>query len=71
MIGHPAIIAFFYEGDIDVMNLPYWRVRELAEEFSEEVVSEEPWQAQVTVVCDDRKLVVRVDEAFDVVEVSE
>lgn len=71
VIGHPAVIAFFYEDGIDVTSLPYWRVRELADTFREDVVSEEPWLAEVTVVNDDRELVMRVDEAFDVADVSE
>lgn len=70
VIGLPAVVAFFYEDGIDVTSLPYWRVRELADAFREEVVSEDPWLAEVTVVNDDRELVVRIDEAFDAVDVS-
>ena len=70
-LGHPAVIAFFYEAGIDVTAMPYWRVRELAEAFDAEVVSEDPWQAVVAVAHDGRELVVRVDEAFDVIDVSD
>lgn len=70
VILHPSVIAFLYEDGIDVTSLPYWRVRELADAFQENVISEDPWLAEVTVVNDDRELVVRIDEAFDVVEVS-
>lgn len=70
VIGHPAVVAFFYEDGIDVTSLPYWRVRELAEAFREDIVSRDPWLAEVTVVHDDRELVVRVNETFDVVDVS-
>lgn len=71
VIGHPAVISFFYESDIDVTGLTYWRMRELADAFSEVIVSEDPWRVEVTVVCDDRELVVQVDDTFAVIEVSE
>ena len=70
VLGHPAVIAFFHEGGVDVTSLPYWRVRELADAFDEAVVSADPWRAEVTVVHEDRELTVRVDEAFDVVDVT-
>lgn len=70
-IGHPAVIAFFHADGLDITSMPYWRVRELAEAFREEVVSTDPWRAEVTVVNDDRELTVQVDETFDVVDVSE
>jgi hypothetical protein len=70
-IGHPAVITFFFESGLDVTTLPYWRLREMAESFSERVVAEDPWEAEVTVAYGGRELVVRVNEAFDVVNVSD
>ncbi|WP_152040388.1 DUF7351 domain-containing protein [Salinigranum salinum] len=70
VVSHPATISFFYDGGVDVTELPYWRMRALAREFSEEVISKDPWTARITIRSDGHALELTLDERMDVVGVE-
>ena len=68
--SHPAVVSFYYEQGVDVTDAPYWRMQALAREFTEEVVSEDPWTAEIAITSGDRTLVLTLDERLDVVAVD-
>lgn len=70
VVSHPATISFFYERGVDVTEMPYWRMRSLAREFTEEVVSKDPWTAKITMRSDGDTLEVTLDERMHVVDVE-
>jgi DNA-directed RNA polymerase subunit M/transcription elongation factor TFIIS len=70
VVSHPATISFFYDGGVDVTELPYWRMRALAREFSEEVLSHDPWTARITIRSDGHTLELTLNERMDVVGVE-
>jgi len=70
VVSHPAVVSFYYESDIDVTDMPYWRMQALAREFTEEVVSTDPWTAEITIAIEDRELGLTVDDRLDVVAVE-
>jgi len=70
VMSHPAVVSFYYESDIDVTDMPYWRMQALAREFTEEVVSTDPWTAEITIATEDRELGLTLDDRLDVVAVE-
>jgi hypothetical protein len=70
VVSHPATISFFYEKGVDVTEMPYWQLRSLAREFTEEVVSQTPWSAKITIRSDGETLELTLDERMDVVDVE-
>jgi DNA-directed RNA polymerase subunit M/transcription elongation factor TFIIS len=70
IISHPAVVSFLYESGIDVTDMPYWRMQALARGFTEEVVSENPWTAKITIVSEGRELEVTLDEQLDVIDIE-
>lgn len=46
LIRHPAVVSFFHDHGIDVMERPYWRLQQI--EFDLETVETGPWAARVT-----------------------
>jgi hypothetical protein len=70
VLSHPATISFFYHRGVDVTEMPYWRMRPLAREFTEEVISQNPWIANITMRSDGHTLEVTLDENMDVVDVE-
>jgi hypothetical protein len=70
VVSHPATISFFYDRGVDVTELPYWRMRSLAREFTEEVISQNPWTVKITMRFDEHTLELTLDERMDVVDVE-
>jgi hypothetical protein len=70
VVSHPATISFFYHRDVDVTEMPYWRMRALAREFSEEVISQDPWTAKITLLFEGHTLELTLNERMDVVDVE-
>jgi hypothetical protein len=70
VIRHPAVVSFFYDRELDVVALPYWRLRTLARDFDETVLRDDPWTASVTVVADDDSLRLVLDDRLAVVDVE-
>ncbi len=70
VVSHPATISFFYDKGVDVTELPYWQTRALAREFSEEVISQDPWLATITIRIEGHTLELTVDECMDVTDVE-
>ena len=70
VVSHPATISFFYDRGVDVTELPYWRLRSLAREFTEEVISQTPWTASITMRSDGHTLELTLDESLAVVDVE-
>lgn len=70
VLSHPAVVSFFYEQGIDVNDVPYWRMRALARDFTEEMISEDPWKAKITIVFEDSELGLTLDDRLDVVDVE-
>lgn len=69
VVFHPAVISFYYEHGIDVTELPYWRLKELAQAGSERVVSDQPWIFEVVVSHDRETITLRLDSNFEVVKI--
>lgn len=67
---HPAVVSFYYERGVDVTDLPYWKLRALARDYTEEILTEDPWTARVTVRAGDRELRLTLDDALDVTDVD-
>jgi hypothetical protein len=70
VVSHPATVSFFYDRGVDVTEMPYWQLQALAREFTEEVVSENPWIARVAMASDGHTLELTLDEHLDVVDVD-
>lgn len=70
VLYHPAVVSFYYERGVDVVGMAYWQLQALAREFVEVVVSEEPWQAKISMESDGEELRVILDERLDVVDVE-
>lgn len=70
VLTHPAVVSFFHDRDVDIAALPYWRLQSLARSFTERVVGEDPWLAEVEVEADGDRLVLTLDEELAVVEVD-
>jgi ribosomal protein L37AE/L43A len=71
VVSHPATISFFYDRGVDVTQMPYWKMRSLAREFTEEVSSQNPWTAKITMRFDGHTLELTLDENIDVVDVKQ
>lgn len=71
VIRHPAVVSFFYERDVDVATLPYWKLRTLARDFDETVLTDEPWAVSVTVTAGDGQLRLTLDEQLEVTAVEQ
>lgn len=71
VIRHPSVVSFFYDMDINLMELPYWEIRAHASEFEETVLPEEPWSASVRIAAADDWIRVTLNDELDVVEVEE
>lgn len=70
VLDHPAVVARYYEADIDVSRTPYWDLRRLANEFDERVTADDPWRARISIDIGDRPLVLTLDERLEVVDVD-
>jgi DNA-directed RNA polymerase subunit M/transcription elongation factor TFIIS len=70
-VSHPAVVSFYYQQGVDVTGMPYWRLQALAREFAEEVVSEDPWRAEITILSEGHILKLTLDERLEVVDVDE
>jgi len=70
VVSHPAVISFFYEAGVDVTDMPYWRMQALAREFTEEIISEDPWRAKLAITFEDREIGLTLDDSLDVVAVE-
>jgi hypothetical protein len=70
VVSHPATISFFYDRGVDVTEMPYWQMRALAREFTEEVISQTPWTATMTVRSEGDALELILNENMDVVDVE-
>lgn len=72
LLGHvlyrPAVVSFLHEEGVDVTARPYWQARSLADDAGGEVVSEEPWRAEITIETDARSLALTLDEDLAVVD---
>lgn len=70
VLGHPAVIAFYYDGGIDVGRLPYWDLQRLAEDIDEAVIAEDPWRGRVTIQTGGRAIALTLGGRLDVVDVE-
>lgn len=66
---HPAVLAFYYEHDIE-FDLASHEQRSHLLEYQEEVVSENPLRIRTTVPLDGDELQVTFDEQMSVVAVN-
>jgi len=57
VLEHPAVVAFFHDHGLNVRDRPIWNV---GDEWSETVVSDDPWCVKVGVELDDELLEVFV-----------
>ncbi|UPW00784.1 helix-turn-helix domain-containing protein [Halorussus gelatinilyticus] len=58
VLEHPAVVAFFHDHSLNVRDRPIWNV---GDEWTETVVSDDPWCVRVGVELDDEQLDVFVD----------
>lgn len=63
VVEHPAVIGFFDSHGVDVRGRPLWN---LGDEWSETVLSEDPWCVRVSLRLDDDRLDLLVGEAMTV-----
>lgn len=63
VVEHPAVIGFFNEHGVDIRERPLWN---LGEEWSETILSEDPWCVRVSVRCDDDRLDLLVGKGMTV-----
>lgn len=70
VIRHPAVVSFYYERGIDIMLASYWELQDYAREFEEEVVTDDPWTARVTIEADGDQLHLTLDDQLVVVDVE-
>jgi DNA-binding transcriptional ArsR family regulator/transcription elongation factor Elf1 len=70
VIRHPAVVSFYYERDVDVLDAPYWELRTLACDFEEEVLTEDPWSASVTIEADGDRVRLTLDDHLEVTNVE-
>lgn len=71
LVYHPAVVSAFYDRGVDVTDMPYWELRHVLDTFEEEVLETAPLRVRVTVPLDDGDLELVVDDAGEVVEVTE
>ncbi len=70
VLHHPAVVSFLYDHGVEVHKTPLWEHDWLADDHAT-VLSESPPRVRVTVEADDATMSVTVDDACDVVSVSE
>lgn len=71
VLTHPAVVAFYDAHGVNLNELPYWEWRALTQAFSVDTAAEDPQHVQVTVRFEEEELEVTLDEAFEVIEVSD
>jgi hypothetical protein len=70
VVSHPATISFFYERGVDVTEMPYWQMRSLTREFTEEVIAQNPWTAKISMRSEGDTLMLTLDKQMNVVDVE-
>lgn len=70
VVHHPAVVSFYYDRNVNVVELPYWELRSLARTFSERVVSTDPWRAEIELASEGDELLLTLDEQLSVVDVE-
>lgn len=75
LMTHPVVISFYHEyGDV-TESVPFRKLTEenapYIKDISETIVSEDPMRIRVTLPVADRTLHVTVDDALDVVDVTQ
>lgn len=70
VMDHPEVVSLFYNEGIDVSEIPYWQWRLIAEEFTEEIVSTDPWRARVAIDSEHWSIELTLDESMDVIDIS-
>ncbi|MDX1746262.1 MAG: ArsR family transcriptional regulator [Halobacteriales archaeon] len=65
-LSHPAVIAFFWEMEVDLTTLPYWEWRERFQNFTTTVADTDPYTFQVAIPADHGTLTLTFDAELDV-----
>lgn len=68
VLFHPAVVAFFWDHDVDVREIVAWEIGDWTGE--QRVVSEDPFELSVTFEADGAALAVLVDERARVVDAT-
>lgn len=71
LVYHPAVVSAFYDHGVDITAMPYWELRHILDTFEEEILETAPLRVRVTVAFDDGDLELVVDDAGEVVEITE
>jgi predicted RNA-binding Zn-ribbon protein involved in translation (DUF1610 family) len=70
VIRHPAVVSFYHAHGIDILSATYWELQAYAREFEEDVVTDDPWTARVTIEADGDQLHLTLDDQLSVVDVE-
>lgn len=67
VLEHPAVVSFYHRHGVDIQERPIWNV---GEEWSEQILSDDPRCVQVTTRIEDDTLCLLVGDGITVVEVD-
>lgn len=70
ILEHPAVISFYHDRGVDIMDQPYWRLQSMGRGFTETVLDEDPRWAVIEIEADGDRLALTLDEHFDVIDVE-
>lgn len=69
LLGHPAVIGFHWDHDIDLRDVRSWTLRWLHDDHAE-IVCGDPLRAECAITLDDDHLILTVDETASVLAVE-
>lgn len=70
VLDHPAVVELYREHGFDLRTCPRWELPWLMDEEALELLGEDPFRLRLTVTCEGDRVLLTLDEAFDVVDVK-
>lgn len=70
LLHHPAVIAFCYRHDLNVMATPRWELEFAATDRTVSIVSRDPWEASLKISLDDETIEVVIGPNAQVIETT-
>jgi hypothetical protein len=68
LLDDAEVVAFYRDHGIDLNQVPFWTLEWCVTDRHTTVVSDEPWQVEITVPVEDEELVVTMDDDLAVLE---
>lgn len=67
---HPEVISFYWERGVDIQQVPFWRIHKYLTDWSVDVLSDEPFRANVTIRYSGDETSIALDDGLSVSELA-